>query len=132
MDYFTSWEFIGGLWYWVILGNFLLKPLGLAINERDRLFDPLALIVLGLYVLVCFGLDSIMYEDDGTDIMTWRWYVMGFAFVWWSMLRFTDEDYDIEKGVDRAFRMAKKCPRCMNELPSMATSKCPHCTSDLG
>ena len=50
MDYFTSWEFIGGLWYWVILGNFLLKPLGLAINERDRLFDPLALIVLGLYV----------------------------------------------------------------------------------
>ena len=116
LDYFTSWSFIGDLLFWGILLNLLLKPLEVAIKERDRLFDPIGIIVMVLYVLLCFWLDSIMYEDDGTDIMSWRWYVLGFAFVWWSLLRFTDEDYDIEKSIDRAFPSGKQCPRCKGKL----------------
>ncbi len=130
LDYFTSWSFIGDLLFWGILLNLLLKPLEVAIKERDRLFDPIGIIVMVLYVLLCFWLDSIMYEDDGTDIMSWRWYVLGFAFVWWSLLRFTDEDYDIEKSIDRAFPSGKKCPRCKGKLTEAAMANCPHCSSD--
>ena len=54
-----------------------------------------------------------------------------FAFIWWAVTRMTDEDYDMEKGISRAFRANKKCPRCMNDLPSLATTKCPHCTAEL-
>lgn len=130
LDWWSSisvWQIL----YWIIVLNLLMKPIQVAVQEPDRLFDPLGLVIMVIFIGICYGLDTIMYDDDGTDLMNYQWYLIGFAFVWWSLLRFTDEDYDMERSVGRAFRMAKTCPNCMKKLPSHLTSKCPHCTADL-
>lgn len=98
----------GNFLFWAIVFNLLLKPIGVALQEPDRLFDPLGLVIMVLFVGVCFWLDSIMYDDDGNDLMTYKWYVIGFAFVWWSLLRFTDEDYDMEQSVERILKTREK------------------------
>lgn len=100
----NSWNIL----FWAVVFNLLLKPIGVALREPDRLFDPLGLVIMVLFVGVCFWLDSIMYDDDGNDLMTYKWYVLGFVFVWWSLLRFTDEDYDVERSVDRILRSREK------------------------
>jgi len=108
-----------------VLGS-LAKALPIYLNkeQRHRLTDPLYLIGMGIVALF-----SILLLFLDIQLL---WLSLGcLAFANWALLRFTDEDYNVEDGVKNAFRVAKKCPHCMKSLPSYLTSKCPHCTADL-
>jgi len=112
----------------IILGalNSLLKAVNIYLNndQRHRLSDPLYLILMAIALIFAIGL---LFNDT----RWWPWSLGGLAFANWAILRLTDEDYDIEKGVKNGFRAAKRCPHCMKSLPSYFTTKCPHCTADL-
>lgn len=95
-------------------------------EERWRFTDPLYLIIMVLTLIVCVGAFNDYEFKLAFLITTGLLAVLNFV-----LLRLTDEDYDPEKGVKNAFRVAKKCPHCFSSLPSYFTSKCPHCTADL-
>ena len=121
-------------WYWLIVICLLSKPLIVFMDpdERNRLIDPVGVLFWIIWTGIWFLFNSDDFvDDDGNDIWTWKVCLIVFAFIWWAVTRMTDEDYDMEKGISRAFRANKKCPRCMNDLPSLATTKCPHCTAEL-
>lgn len=83
-------------------------------DERDRLFDPVGVLLWIIWTGIWFLFNSDDFvDDDGNDIWTWKVWLIVFAFIWWAVTRMTDEDYDMEKGISRAFRVNKKCPRCM-------------------
>jgi hypothetical protein len=93
-------------------------------NERHRLFDPIYLIVMFIVLIIGF---SLIFDD----FRKWDIAIFFIFGVNVALLRFSDSDYDVERGVKNAFKFAKKCPNCMKKLPSVFTSRCPHCTSNL-
>jgi hypothetical protein len=54
----------------------------------------------------------------------WPWSLSIFSFVNWALLRFTDEDYNMDKDIKNSLLMAKKCHYCMSKLPSYMSTKC--------
>ena len=54
-------------------------------------------------------------------------WAIGFFILW---IRISNEE-GMESDVKGAFRGLKMCPYCRKRLPSILTSKCPHCTADL-
>lgn len=95
-------------------------------EERWRFSDPLYLILMVISVGVCIG--AFKDYDFRLAFLISTGLI---AIINFTLLRFTDSDYNPDKSARNAFKVAKKCPHCFSSLPSYFTSKCPHCTAEL-
>lgn len=111
---------------YLLIASSTIKTLTIAIQkeQRHRLSDPLYVIIMG--AILCITIFISIYNP-----IPLLYILAILAFVNWALLRFTDEDYDMEKDAKNALRVMKKCPYCAKDLPSYLTKKCPHCTADL-
>ena len=92
-----------------------------------------------LTYLMAFGVPYIYFKalfDWGSDD-GFLFYIDAILFLplplVWIFLVFwmLGEGGATKKDFDRGFKINKTCPRCFKKLPSMFSSKCPHCTADL-
>ncbi len=90
-----------------------------------QLFTSFGLLFIGI---IC--IDSSW--GLGLVILYWFcWIIINIAVILWGFYESDSSAEDIKNNIKLGWKIAKKCPYCMKNLPSYFTSKCPYCTADL-